>query len=217
MTQEQFADVDRYLVDLFVGEDTALDRAQEAADAAGLPQIQVAPNQGKLLMLLALVSGAKRILEIGTLGGYSTIWLARALRETGKLVTLEFEPLHAKVARRNIDAAGLGDRVDIVVGPALSTLPGLDGPFDLVFIDADKENYAGYLEWSIRLSRPGTLIIADNVVREGKVIDAGETEPRVVGARQFNALLAADPRVDATAIQVVGGKGWDGFAIARVK
>lgn len=216
MTQEQFEAVDHYLVDLFIGQDPLLDAAQAASDEAGLPQIQVAPTQGKLLMLLAQISGAKSILEIGTLGGYSTIWLARGLAPGGRLVSLEFEPLHAEVARRNLDAAGVGDRVEIVVGPALESLARVSGPFDMIFIDADKNNYPDYLRWSLILGRHGTLIVADNVVRGGKVLDATDPDPIIIGTRKFNELLASDSRVSATAIQTVGAKGWDGLAIARI-
>jgi len=217
VNSEKFAAVDDYLNRLFIGDDAALEAAQKAADSAGMPQIQVAPTQGKLLMLLAQICGAKRILEIGTLAGYSTIWLARGLPEDGQLTTLEFEPLHAEVARKNVDAAGVGDRVEIITGPALDSLANLTGPFDFVFIDADKENYSGYLRESIRLGRPGTVIVADNVVRDGKVVDPSNNESMVVGIREFNELIAADEHLEVTALQVVGGKGWDGFAIARLK
>jgi predicted O-methyltransferase YrrM len=220
MTQEQWTAVDRYLTDLLVPPDPALTAALEASAAAGLPAINVAPNQGKLLFLLARVQGARTILEIGTLGGYSTIWLARALPPGGRLITLEADPKHAEVARGNLARAGLGDVVDVRLGPALETLPRLAaegrGPFDLIFIDADKPSYPDYLGWALRLSRRGSLIIADNVVRGGGVIDPANADPRVQGARRFNALLAAEPRVSATAIQTVGSKGYDGFALALV-
>jgi len=220
MSQDQWTAVDRYITDLFVPPDPALDGALRDSAAAGLPAINVAPNQGKFLHLLARIRGARNILEIGTLGGYSTIWLARALPAGGRLVTLEADPAHAEVARANIVRAGLADAVELRLGPALGTLPRLvaegRGPFDFVFIDADKEGYPDYLEWSLRLSRPGTVIVADNVVRKGAVaVPAGE-DTRVQGARKFNELLAADPRVTATVIQTVGSKGYDGFAIAVV-
>ncbi len=212
--------VDRYLTDLFVPPDAALEAALAASAAAGLPDIQVSPIQGKFLHLLARLQGARSILEIGTLGGYSTIWLARALLPGGRLVTLEYEPKHAEVARVNIVRAGLADRVEIRIGPALATLPQLAaegrGPFDLIFIDADKEGYPEYLEWALKLSRPGSLILADNVVREGAVIDPADQQPSLVGIRRFNEQLAHDSRLTATAIQVVGSKGYDGLAMALV-
>lgn len=209
--------VDGYIESLFLESDETLERTLRTSDEAGLPEIQISPAQGKLLYLLAKLVGARRILEIGTLGGYSTIWLARALPEVGELVTLEYEQLHADVARSNLEHAGLGDRAQIIVGAALETLPGLEegDPFDLVFIDADKENYAGYLEWAIKLTQPGGLILADNVVREGEVIDAESDDSFVRGVREFNDLLAADPRAESVIVQVVGGKGYDGIAIAR--
>jgi len=220
MSQDQWDAVDHYISDLLVRPDSALDEALRASDAAGLPQIAVAPNQGKLLMLLAKVMRARAILEIGTLGGYSTIWLARALPPGGRLITLEFDPKHAKVARANVARAGLGDRVEVRVGRAIDTLPLLEkekkGPFDLIFIDADKEGYPDYFTWSLKLSRPGGLIIADNVVREGKVIDPKSDDPRVQAVRRFHDMLAAEPRVSATAIQTVGTKGYDGFTIILV-
>jgi predicted O-methyltransferase YrrM len=187
---------------------------------AGLPPINVAPNQGKLLQLLATMQDTRNILEIGTLGGYSTIWLARALPADGRLVTLEAEPLHAGVARRNIARAGLENVVEIRLGPALDTLKQLfaekRGPYDFIFIDADKEGYPDYFFWSLKLSRRGTCIIADNVVRNGAVIDPGHEDPRVQGVRRFNELLSAEPRVTATTIQTVGSKGYDGFTLAVV-
>jgi predicted O-methyltransferase YrrM len=220
MTEAQWTAVDRYFTDLLVPADPALDAALAASDAAGLPPHNVAPNQGKLLLLLARLQGARRILEIGTLGGYSTIWLARALPAGGRLITLEADAKHAKVARANIARAGLADVVELRHGPALETLPQLAaegrGPFDLIFIDADKPNNPAYLAWALRLSRRGSLIIADNVVRNGAVIDAASTDPSVQGVRRFTELLAAEPRVSATAIQTVGSKGYDGFAIALV-
>lgn len=220
MTQEKWSAVDRYITDLLVPSDPALDAALRASAAAGLPPINVAPNQGKLLMLLAQAQGARNILEIGTLGGYSTIWLARALPAGGRLITLEFDPKHAEVARANIARAGLADVVEVRLGRALDTLKQLAaenrGPFDLIFIDADKSGYPDYFPWALKLSRPGSMIIADNVVRNGAVIDADSSDPNVQGMRRFNELLAAEPRVSATVIQTVGSKGYDGFAIALV-
>ncbi len=220
MTQDTWNAVDRYIADTLLPPDPALEAAVKASDAAGLPPIAVAPNQGKLLHLLARAMGARRILEVGTLGGYSTIWLARALPEGGRMVTLEFEPRHAEVARANLARAGLADRVEVRVGRAIDSMPGLldEGlaPFDLVFIDADKVGYPDYLAWSLKLTRKGSLIVADNVVRNGKVADAASTDANVQGVRRFNAMLAAEPRVEATAIQTVGVKGYDGLAFALV-
>jgi predicted O-methyltransferase YrrM len=220
MIQEQWTEVDRYITDLLVPPDPALDAALQVSSAAGLPPIAVSPNQGKLLHLLARVQGARKILEIGTLGGYSTIWLARALPAGGRLITLEFTPKYAEVARGNIARAGLAGVVELRLGHALDTLPQLAdegcGPFDLIFIDADKQTYPDYFAWSLKLSRRGTLIIADNVVRNGAVADAANTDLNVQGARRFNELLAAEPRVSATIIQTVGSKGYDGFAFAVV-
>jgi predicted O-methyltransferase YrrM len=220
MTNEQWSAVDRYLAGLFVPPDPALDEALRDSAAAGLPAINVPPTQGKLLMLLAQIQGARSILEIGTLGGYSTIWLARALPPGGRLVTLEADQGHAQIARANLARAGLADVVELRVGWADETLPRLlaegRGPFDLVFIDADKPSYPDYLTWALKLSRRGSLIIADNVVRSGAVADPNTDDPRVQGVRRFNELLAAEPRVSATAIQTVGSKGYDGFAIALV-
>ncbi len=220
MNQETWTAVDRYLAELFVPSDPALDAALEASVAAGLPPINVSPNQGKLLQLLARMQGARNILEIGTLGGYSTIWLARALPAGGRLITLEFEPKHAEVARANLVRAGLAGVVELRVGRALDTLPQLAaegrGPFDLIFIDADKESYPDYFAWALKFARRGTVIIADNVVRKGAVSDAGSSDPLVQSVRRFNELLAAEKRVSATVIQTVGSKGYDGFAIALV-
>ena len=217
---ERWAAVDRYITDLLVTSDPTFDAALAASAAAGLPPHDVSPAQGKLLHLLARMQGARTILEIGTLGGYSTIWLARALPAAGRLVTLEIDPRHAAVARANVARAGLADVVEIRVGRALDTLPALaaegQGPFDLVFIDADKQSNAAYLRWALRLSRAGTVIVVDNVVRDGAVIDAASTDPSVRGVRALNELLAAEPRVSATAIQTVGSKGWDGFVLALV-
>jgi predicted O-methyltransferase YrrM len=197
-----------------------LEEALRANAKAGLPEIDVSPPQGKLLYLLARSIGAKRILEFGTLGGYSTIWLARGLPEDGRLISLEANPAYAEVAQANVERAGLGDVVDVRVGPALETLPGVEadgvGPFDLVFIDADKRNQASYLRWALKLSRPGTVIVGDNVVREGAVLDPASEDPSVQGIREFYDLIAAEPRLDATAIQTVGTKGHDGFALAVV-
>jgi predicted O-methyltransferase YrrM len=213
---EPWTAVDRYLTDLLVKPDAALDAALVDSAAAGLPAINVSPPQGKLLHLLARLMGAKTILEIGTLGGYSTIWLARALPPGGRLVTLEYDPKHAAVARTNIERAGLADVVELGLGPALETLPKLTGPFDLVFIDADKPSTPDYFTWSLKLSRPGGLIIVDNVVRKGGVVDPNNDDENVRGVRRCLEMMAAEPRVTATAIQTVGGKGYDGFALAVV-
>lgn len=220
MSQEQWTAVDRYITELLVQADPVLDAALEASEAAGLPAIGVAPNQGKLLMLLAKLQGARRILEIGTLGGYSTIWLGRALPADGRLVTLEASPEYAEVARGNLARAGLAGVAEVRVGPALETLPRLAeeglAPFDLVFIDADKPSTPEYFQWALRLARRGTLIVVDNVVRDGAVADAASEDASVQGIRRFNELAAAEPRVSATAIQTVGSKGYDGFALALV-
>jgi len=218
MTQQLWDDVDTYISDLVVGPDKALDDALAASDAAGLPRIAVAPNQGKMLNLFARMTGARRILEIGTLAGYSTIWLARALPADGRLVTLEADPRHAEVATANLVAAGLAGKVEVRVGKALDTLPSLDGddPFDLFFIDADKANNPRYFTWALDHSHPGSLIVVDNVVRDGKVTDADSTDPSVLGTRELGELLANEPRVSATMVQTVGSKGYDGFALALV-
>ncbi|MEH2451611.1 O-methyltransferase [Nostoc sp.] len=220
MTQEQWTAVDAYFTDLLVPPDPALDAALQTSAAAGLPPHNVSPNQGKLLLLLAQIQGAQTILEIGTLGGYSTIWLARALPSNVRLITLEANPKHAEVARVNIARAGLADIVDLRLGQALSTLPQIaaegHSPFDLIFIDADKPNNPDYFTWALKLSRRGSLIIADNVVRNGAVVDQSSSDPSVQGVRHFNELLASEPRISATAIQTVGSKGYDGFAIAIV-
>ena len=210
-------DVDRYIGETLVQPDDALAAALAASEAAGLPAISVSPAHGKLLWLLARTLGAKRILEVGTLGGYSAIWLARALAPGGRLVTLEALEKHAAVARTNLERAGLADRVEVRVGRALETLPRLDGPFDLAFIDADKQNNAEYFRWALKLSRPGSLIVVDNVVRDGAVVDARSRDAAVQGVRQLYELIAAEPRVAATAVQTVGVKGYDGFAIALVR
>jgi len=220
VSPETWTAVDRYLQAQLMPHDAALEQALADSDAAGLPAIHVSPLQGKFLHLLARLVGAKRVLEIGTLAGYSTIWLARALPAGGRVVTLEAEPRHAEVARRNLARASVADRVEIRIGPALETLPKLHagnaGPFDLVFIDADKPGMPQYLEWSIRLARPGTAILADNVVRDGKVVNAASDDANVQGARRLFEKLAAEGRVSATALQTVGAKGYDGFALAIV-
>ena len=220
MSQKQWTRVDRYINSLLVPSDPALEEALKASKAAGLPQISVTPNQGKLLHLLARSMKARRILEIGTLGGYSTIWLARALPASGRLVTLEADPKHARVAKANIKRAGLSRIVEVRLGPAQETLPQLprerSGRFDLIFIDADKTGYAEYFTWALKLSHPGSLIVADNVVQDGRVADPTADEPNARGIRKFNRVLAREPRVIATAIQTVGSKGYDGFVLARV-
>lgn len=215
MSQELWTAVDRYISDLLVPPDEALDQALRAIAEAGMPAISVSPAQGKLLMLLAQSLGARRILEIGTLGGYSTIWLARGLTDGGRLITLEADPKHAEVARRNIARAGWSESVEVKLGRAIEALPGLDGPFDLIFIDADKVSYPEYFQCAIKLSRTGSLIIADNVVRKGAVIDEASGDANVQGVRRFNEAVAAETRVSATVIQTVGSKGYDGFAIMR--
>lgn len=218
--QDIWTNVDRYFGDLFAPADPHLDAALDANRQAGLPPIDVTRLQGKFLHLLARIAGARSILEIGALGGYSAIWLARALPQDGRLVTLEADPLHAEVTRANLLRAGLLDLVDLRLGPALRTLPALlasgNAPFDLIFIDADKPAYPDYLAWSLRLSRPGTLIVADNVVREGKVLDPACPDPDVQGVRRFTEMLAAEHRLSATVLPTVGTKGYDGFALALV-
>ena len=220
MSQEQWTEVDQYITQHFVPSDSALEAALAASDKAGLPAINVAPNQGKLLQLLAQSIGARTILEIGTLGAYSTIWLARALPPRGRLVTLEANAAFAEVARANIARAGFAQQVEIRIGTALDTLPKLAaeglGPFDLTFIDADKENNSTYFHWALKLSRLGSLIIVDNVVREGALIDASRKDAHIQGVRDFYSAAAAEKRVSVTAIQTVGSKGYDGFAIALV-
>jgi predicted O-methyltransferase YrrM len=213
---EIWEQVDEYVAERLIEPDPALTAALADSAAAGLPPIAVSPPQGKFLRLLARIHGARSVLEIGTLGGYSTIWLAGALPPDGRLVSLEVNPEHAEVARKNVARAGFGDLVDIRVGPALDTLPSLTGPFDLVFIDADKKNNPGYVREALRLTRPGGVIVVDNVVRDGRVVDAGDNDPNVVGTRGAYDVLAAEPRLDATAVQTVGLKGYDGFAIAVV-
>ncbi|MGB4135491.1 MAG: class I SAM-dependent methyltransferase [Microbacterium sp.] len=207
---------DDFLAATLVGDDPALTAALVAQRAAGLPAIEVAPVAGKLLNLLVRMSGARRVLEIGTLGGYSTIWMARAVGDGGRVVTIEAEAAHAEVARASIDAAGVGDRVDIRTGRASDVLPTLVGGFDLVFIDADKESNTVYLDWAARLGHPGTVVVVDNIGRDGEIVNADSTDPRVIGTVDGLRMLGEDPRFDATALQTVGLKGWDGVAIALV-
>lgn len=220
MSLDLWTAIDRYIVDHVVPRDPVLDGALEASVAAGLPQISVAPNQGKLLYLLARLQGARNVLEIGTLAAYSTIWLARALPTDGRLITLESDPKHAAVARDNIARAGLSGVVDVRLGDALDTLPDIAragfGPFDLIFIDADKKSIPEYFEWAIKLSRPRTLIIVDNVVREGALIDSSSDDPSARGVRRLHEMLASERRVSATTIQTVGSKGHDGLTFALV-
>jgi predicted O-methyltransferase YrrM len=220
MTEALWTAVDQYITRMLVPPDAALNAALETSDAAGLPAIQVTPNQGKLLHLLARLQGARRILEIGTLGGYSTIWLARALPLDGRLITIEADPRYAEVARANISRAGLEAMVDLRVGRALETLPQISaeggGAFDLTFIDADKQSIPEYYKFASKLSRPGSLIIVDNVVRDGRIIDAASHDPDIQGIRRFNEMLASEQGICATAIQTVGAKGHDGFAIVLV-
>ncbi|MFF9394616.1 O-methyltransferase [Streptomyces griseoluteus] len=217
---QRWDDVDLYFTGRLAPDDDALRAALRDSEAAGLPSIAVTPTQGKFLHLLAQIQGARTVLEIGTLGGYSTIWLARALPEDGRVVTLEHNPEHADVAVRNIARAGLERMVDVRVGPALESLPNLadenPAPFDLVFIDADKANNPHYVEWALRLTRTGSLIILDNVVRDGRVADPTSTDPAITGTRAAIDLIADHPRLTGTALQTVGGKGYDGFALARV-
>lgn len=221
MNQDHWKAVDDYIVDLFHPADKALDAGLATSAAAGLPEIAVSPIYGRLLTILARSVNARNILEIGTLGGYSTICLARGLQPGGRLITLEFNPVHAEVARGNLARAGLGDTVEIIIGRAVDSLAALSvtgqGPFDLIFIDADKPSYSDYLDWSLRLSRPGTLIIADNVVRQGRITDPDSDDDYVRGVQNFNRKLAAESRVEATILQTVGGKGYDGLAFAVVK
>lgn len=220
MTQDQWSAVDSYINDLLIPADAILDATLQSTQDADIPLINVAPNQGKLLHILVKSINARTILEIGTLAGYSTIWLARALPTDGNLITLEANPKHATVAQQNIDRAGLNDRVKVRVGAALDTLPQIEKeghhPFDLVFIDADKWNTENYFAWALKLTRRGSLIVVDNVVRQGAVIDADSEDVNVQGIRRFNDVLAAEPRVTATIIQTVGSKGYDGLAIALV-
>ena len=221
MTQELWTDVDRFIGETLIPPDPALEAALRASDEAGLPSISVSPAQGKLLHLLARVTGARNILEIGTLGGYSTIWLARALPPEGRLVTLELDPKHAEVARASLARAGLAERTEVRVGAALESLPRLAeaklAPFDLTFIDADKANIPAYFEWARKLSRRGSLILVDNVVRRGALADAHSTDPNIQGVRRLHELLATDRRVSATTLQTVGVKGYDGLTVALVE
>jgi caffeoyl-CoA O-methyltransferase len=221
MDQKIFEAVDKYISDLFIPPDEALMAAEQSHRLENLPPINVSPNLGKLLYLLAKLSNAKKILEVGTLAGYSTIWMARALPENGRLITLEIDPHHAEVAKKNIDRAGLSSKVDIRIGKAIDLLPQLvqdkTGPFDMIFIDADKPPYAEYFEWALKLSRPGTLIIADNVIRDGKVLDQSNNDPMVKGAQRFNKALAENRKVSATILQTIGVKEYDGMAIAIVE
>ncbi len=220
MSQEQWNTVDRYINDMLVVPDAALDAALAASAAAKLPAIHVAANQGKFLQLLAQMIGARTILEIGTLGGYSTIWMARALPKDGTLLSLEADPKHAEVARANIAAAGLSDIVEVRLGKALESLPQIEAEkraaFDFIFIDADKANLPDYFRFALKLAHRGSVILVDNVVREGRVIDARSEDANIRGVRRMNELVAAEPRVSATALQTVGSKGYDGFALIRV-
>ena len=217
---EVWKSVDSFFTDALIPADSALDAALDANRQADLPAIDVTPLQGKFLELLIRATRAQRVLELGTLGGYSTIWLARAVGENGKVVTLELDAHHAEIAQRNLDNAGIASRVDLRVGPAAKTLEALideaSQPFDFIFIDADKASYPDYMQLSLKLSRPGTLIIADNVVRDGQVIDPSDPDPNIQGVRRFTDLVATEPRLSATVLQTVGSKGYDGFAIAIV-
>jgi predicted O-methyltransferase YrrM len=219
--QQTWTAVDEYVSERLSPHDEALEQAIAGAVGAGLPAIQVSPPQGKLLALLARSIGARTVLEFGTLGGYSTIWLGRALPDGGRVITLEAEPSYAEVARANLERAGLAEKVEVRVGAALQSLPGLEdegaGPFDLVFIDADKANTPAYFAWSLERTRPGGLIVADNVIRGGALIDDSDEDPAIVAQRRFHEMLAAEPRVEATTIQTVGAKGYDGFALALVR
>ncbi|WP_409174095.1 O-methyltransferase [Brevibacillus fortis] len=220
MNREQWTAVDHYFTDKLLEADSVLDTVLQENAAAGLPAIDVAPNQGKFLHLLARIQGARSILEIGTLGGYSTIWLARALPADGRLITLEYDPKHAEVAQSNITRAGLNQIVEVKVGLALDSLIQLHkenrGPFDFIFIDADKKGNPDYFQWALKLSRKGTVIITDNVVRSGQVVDETSTDPNIVGVRQFTDMVAEEQRVSGTVVQTVGSKGYDGFAIMLV-
>ncbi len=220
MAERTWSAVDEYVAGLLAPHDEALEMAVRGSEEAGLPAIQVSPPQGKLLQLLARTLGARSILEFGTLGGYSTIWLGRALPDGGRLITLEADPRYAEVARGNIDRAGLGDVVELRLGPALDLLPALDeedaGPFDLTFIDADKVHSPDYFAWALEHSRPGSLIVCDNVIRDGRLVDISDDDPAIEAQRRLHELLAAEPRVEATTIQTVGGKGYDGFNIALI-
>jgi predicted O-methyltransferase YrrM len=210
------AEVDDFLDATLLDDDPVLSAALADSDAAGLPKIAVSAQQGKFLSLLVTAIGARRILEIGTLGGFSTIWLARGAGPQGQVTTLEYEPKHAEVARANLDRAGVGDQVEILVGAALDSLPNVTGPFDLVFIDADKENNPSYLEWAVKLTHPGSLIVVDNVVRDGSILSPGD-DPVVQGTRKVLELMGEHPQLETAALQVVGAKHWDGLAFALVK
>ncbi len=220
MNQKIFEAVDKYISDLFIPPDESLVAAERSHRLENIPQINVSSNLGKLLYLFARLSKAKKILEVGTLAGYSSIWMAKALPEDGRLISLEIDPRHAEVARKNIDRAGLSSKVEIRVGKAIDLLPDLvdekAGPFDMIFIDADKPPYTEYFEWSLKLSKSGTLIIADNVIRDGKVLDQNQEDPMVKGAQRFNKALAANRNVSATILQTIGVKEYDGMAIAIV-
>jgi len=216
MTEKLWADVDTYLEDALLGDDPVLDATRKASRVAGLPDIAVSPTQGKFLHLMARMIGAKRVLEVGTLGGYSAIWLARALPADGELITLEYDPKHADVARSNIKNAGFEDRVEVITGAAIDTLPTLGGMFDFSFIDADKKSNPDYFQWALKLSRQGSVIVIDNVIRGGRVIETGTNDANIEGTRRLNTVIAAEPRVSATTLQTVGAKGYDGLAIALV-
>lgn len=217
-TPDGWRAVDTYFADILVGHDPALEAAVKAQGEADLPAIEVAPVNGKFLHLLARISGAKRVLEIGTLGAYSTIWLARGIPDDGRVVTIEAEPRNAQIARVNLNRAGMGEKVEILVGRGADVLPTLEGAedFDLVFIDADKESNTIYLDWAARLGHPGTVVVVDNVARGGRVADAADTHPQIVGTRAALEMLGSDPRFDATALQTLDAKGWDGVAVALV-
>lgn len=218
--EQLWSTVDNYFFELFNKSDSVLDGTLKRNAAAGLPAYDVSPNQGKLLQIFVGIINAKAILEIGTLGGYSTIWMARALPENGRIITLEFDPKHAEIARENIRQAELASKVEVITGAALETLPKIAAEkpiFDLVFIDADKKSNSQYFEWALKLSRPGSVIIVDNVIRNGAVVDSNSSDPSVVGVRQLNKLIQNDKRVDATVVQTVGTKGYDGFVIATVR
>lgn len=221
MDNEIFESVDKYICDFFVTQDEALLAAERSLKEADMPPISISPNQGKFLHMMALLCRAKRILEVGTLAGYSTIWMARALPADGKLITLEYDPKHASVAQKNITRAGLESKVEIRVGKGLDILPQLEsegaGPFDMIFIDADKPPYTEYFQWALKLSRPGTLIIADNVIRDGKVLDPDSQDEMVKGVQRFNSFLAKSTEVTASIMQMVGVKEYDGMALAIVR
>ncbi|WP_339277609.1 O-methyltransferase [Enterobacter asburiae] len=217
--QQQWSAVDNYMISSLIPDDDVLSQVLENNNRAGLPEHDVAANQGQLLALFVRMTQARRVLEIGTLGAYSSIWMARALPPDGKLITLEADPTHADVARQNIRLAGLNDRIELIEGPALNSLENFGDvpPFDLIFIDADKPNNPGYLEWALHYSRPGTIIIGDNVVRDGEVINGQSDDARVLGVRRFIEMIGDNPRLTATALQTVGVKGWDGFTLAIVE